>query len=149
MSTIYIHIDNTDAQNKIFVGTKAGAQAKAVEDKMAATIKRYVEKKVKQDFFVVPPKEGIPKGYVLILKITKLESDAKSAKCTISGEIVQYPRERNAKGEIGDISVAMALTASGSVSQTKDPVIEIVDALVEDIVAKAVPEMRRHFATRR
>ena len=51
-------------------------------------------------------------------------------------------REVNAKEEIGDVAVAMQMTASGGVQYTSNPVIECVDALTEDMVTKAIPVMR-------
>lgn len=145
---ILLDIDNTDPKAPIFMAGAAGALKAAAEAQMAATIKKYVEKSKKaDDFTVVRPKEPT-KGYVLILKLTKVSADANSATCTVSGLIVEYPRQRNAKGEIGDVAVSLALTSSGKVQFTKNPVIECVDAMTEDIMGKAIPEMRRHHATR-
>lgn len=149
MATILLDIDNTDKDNPIFVGKAAGADAAAVEAKMAETIKRYVEKSKKADEFTVVRSTQVPKGYVLILTLKSVKVDAGMTKCVISGLIVQYPRERNAKGEIGDVAVSLSLQASGGVSGSKTALLDCVDALVEDIMGKAIPEMRRHFATRR
>jgi hypothetical protein len=145
---ILLDIDNTDPKAPIFMAGAAGALKAAAEAQMAATITKYVQKSKKaDDFTVVRPKEPT-KGYVLILKLTKVDATTKSAKCVISGLIVEYPRQRNSKGEIGDVAVSLSLQASGGVDFTKNPVIECVDVLVEDIMGKAIPEMRRHYATR-
>ena len=144
---IFVDVDNSDPDHKIFKGSKAGALAKQAEAKMQEVTKKIIDDKKQHDFTTTKSKDA--KGYVILITLAKVEADSKNAKCTLSGEIVQYPREVNAKGEIGDVSVAMRMTASGGVQYTSNPVIECVEALTEDLVTKAVPVMRMHFATKR
>ena len=144
---IFVDVDNSDPDHKIFKGSKAGALVKQVEAKMQEVTKKIVDSQKLHDFTTTKSKDS--KGYVILITLAKVEADSKNAKCILSGEIVQYPREVNAKGEIGDVSVAMQMTASGGVQYTSNPVIECVEALTEDMVTKAVPIMRTHFATKR
>ena len=140
-------VDNSDPDHKLFKGSKVGALVKQVEAKMQEVTKRIIDSQKLHDFTTAKSKDA--KGYVILITLAKVEADSKNAKCILSGEIVQYPREVNAKGEIGDVSVAMRMTASGGVQYTSNPVIECVEALTEDMVTKAVPIMRTHFATKR
>jgi hypothetical protein len=41
------------------------------------------------------------------------------------------------------------MTASGSVQGSRNAVIDCIEALVEDMVTKSLPVMRKHFATKR
>jgi hypothetical protein len=148
---IFVEVDNTDPDHKIFRGIKAGDLAKEAEAKMQEVTKRIVDKA--SDFTTKKPTDPKAlkdlKGYFLMMNVAKVETDTKSAKCTLVGDIVQYPRVANDKGELGDVAVALKMTASGSVQGMRNPVTACIEALTEDMVTKALPVMRKHFATSR
>jgi hypothetical protein len=148
---IFVEVDNTDPDHKIFRGIKAGDLAKEAEAKMQEVTKRIVDKA--SDFTTKKPTDPKAlkdlKGYFLMMNVAKVETDTKSAKCTLVGDIVQYPRVANDKGELGDVAVALKMTASGSVQGMRNPVIACIEALAEDMVTKALPVMRKHFASSR
>jgi len=148
---IFVDVDNTDPNHKLFSGIKAGNLAKEAEAKIQEVTQRIVDKA--SDFTTRKPTDPKAlkdlKGYFLMMKVEKVETDTKSAKCTLVGDIVQYPRQTNDKGEIGDVLVALKMTASGSVQGMRNPVIACIEALTEDLVTKALPVMRKHFATSR
>ena len=148
MPLIFVDVDNSDPDHKIFKALKAGDQAKAAEAKMQEVTKRVIDADKAHDFTTENPKQN-PKGYVVLITLAKVEADSRNAKCTLTGEIVQYPRERNKNGDIGDVSVAMKMTTSGGVQFTKDPVVACVEAMTQDLVEKTIPVMCKHFATRR
>lgn len=151
MPSIFVDVDNSDSAHKLFVGTKAGNLAKDAEAKMQDVTRRVVDKA--SDFTTTKPTDAKAlkdlKGYVILMKLEKVEADTKSAKCTLVGQIVQYPRVKTKDGDLGDVIVAMQMTTHGSVQGTRNPVIECIDALAEDMVTKALPVMRKDFATKR
>jgi hypothetical protein len=148
---IFVDVDNTDPNHKLFSGIKAGNLAKEAEAKIQEVTQRIVDKA--SDFTTKKPADPNAlkdlKGYFVMMKVEKVETDTKSAKCTLVGDIVQYPRVANSKGELGDVLVALKMTASGSVQGMRNPVIACIEALAEDMVTKALPVMRKHFATSR
>jgi hypothetical protein len=150
MPTIFVDVDNTDPNHKLFIGTKAGNLAKEAEAKIQEVTQRIVDKA--SDFTTKKPTDPKAlkdlKGYFLMMSVAKVETDTKSAKCTLVGFIVQYPRLADDKGKLGDLLVTVQMTASGSVQGMRNPVIACIEAITEDLVTKSLPVMRKHFATR-
>src|SRR6267378_2657056 len=113
---IFIDVDNTDPDHKIFRGIKAGNLAKEAEAKIQEVTQRIVDKA--SDFTTKKPTDPKAlkdlKGYALMMNVEKVETGTKNAKCTLVGNIVKYPRVATGNGELGDVLVALKMTASGS-----------------------------------
>lgn len=146
---IFIDVDNSDPNHKLFIGIKAGNLAKEAEAKIQEVTQRIVDKA--SDFTTKKPTDPKAlkdlKGYALMMTVEKVEADTKNAKCTLVGNIVKYPRVVTSNGELGDVLVALKMTANGNVQGTRNPVIACIEAITEDLVIKALPVMRKHFAT--
>ena len=144
---IFVDVDNTDPDHKLFIGTKAGDLATEAEAKMQEVTQRIVDKA--SGFTTKKPTDPKElknlKGYFLMINVAKVESDKKGAKCTLTYDITRYPRVADDKGELGDVLVTLRSTASGSVQGMRNPVIACIEELTEDIVTKALPVMRRQF----
>src|SRR5258705_10992611 len=108
---IFVDVDNTDPNHKLFSGIKAGNLAKEAEAKIQEVAQRIVDKA--SDFTTKKPTDPKLlkdlKGYFLMMSVAKVETDTKSAKCTLVGDIVQYPRQTNDKVEIVDVLVALSM----------------------------------------
>jgi hypothetical protein len=150
MPTIFVDVDNTDPNHKLFSGIKAGDLAKEAEAKLQEVTQRIVDKA--SGFTTKKPTDPKAlkalKGYFLLMNVAKVETDTKSAKCTLVGAIVQYPRRADDKGELSDVLVTAQMTASGSVQGMRNPVIACIEVVADDLVTKSLPYMRKHFATR-
>ena len=148
---IFIDVDNTDPKHKLFKGTKAGDAAEAAEAKMQAVTKRIVDKA--SDFTTQKPTSAKElkelKGYFIMMEVATVQSDKTGAKCTVTGYVTQYPRIADDKGGLGDVLVVPRMSGSASVQGMRNPVVECVEAVVEDLVTKALPMLRKHFATSR
>jgi len=79
-------------------------------------------------------------GFTFRLKVDEIAVDAKSAKCTVSGSVVGYPKSFV-------VSVGANPTATATAQGTGDRVIaDSVDAAVEDLVArKLIPGAKKRF----
>jgi hypothetical protein len=150
MPTIFVDVDNTDPNHKLFNGIKAGDLAKEAEAKIQEVTQRIVDKA--SGFTTKKPTDPKAlkslKGYFLIMSVAKVETDKRSAKCTLIGYIAQYPRMVDDKGELEDLLVAMNMNATGSVQGMRNPVIACIEELTESLVMQALPVMRKLFATR-
>jgi hypothetical protein len=146
MPTIFVDVDNTDPNHKLFSGIKAGDLAKEAEAKLQEVTQRIVDKA--SGFTTKKPTDPKAlkalKGYFLLMNVAKVETDTKSAKCTLVGAIVQYPHQADDEGKL----VTAQMTASGSVQGMRNPVIACIEAITEDLVTKSLPYMRKDFATR-
>jgi hypothetical protein len=147
---IFVDVDNTDPNHKLFSGIKAGNLAKEAEAKIQEVTQRVVDKA--SGFTTKKPTDPKAlkalKGYFLLMNVAKVETDTKSAKCTLVGAILQYPSQTDDKGKLGDLFVTAQMTASGSVQGMRNPVIACIEAITEDLVTKSLPVMRKDFATR-
>ena len=151
MPTIFVDVDNTDPNHKLFIGIKAGNLAKEAEAKIQEVTQRIVDKA--SDFTTKKPTDPKAlkdlKGYALMMNVEKVEADTKNAKCTLVGNIVKYPRVVTGNGELGDVLVALKMTASGSAKGMRNPLIACIESITEDLVNMALPVMRKQSATSR
>ena len=138
MPPIYVNTDNTNFTNKVYNGTLAKENAAAVEKKMQDVVVKVIGKV--PDF--TTNKMPNPKGYSIMLKLAKLEATAHQVKCTLSGELLRYPNMYSVKGS-GQGMVSTSFTGSATATgMGKFAVVDCVEAVVEDMIAKAIPAMR-------
>lgn len=150
MPTIFVDVDNSDPHQKIFSALKAGDAAKDAEARMQAVTKQLIDKEA--DFTTTKPKGDAAvkqlKGYVVRLTLTKVEANARTAKCIMAGEIVEYPKVVNHEGKSGEVLVAPILPGTAEVKDSRTALIDCVEALTEAKIKQAFPAMRKHFAKR-
>lgn len=146
MSQIFVNTDNTNIKDKLFTGQLAGENAMAAEDAMQKIVVKVAGKAAGFTTMKTPN----PKGYSIRLKIAKLEQTPHETKCTVAGEIVRYPNTFSSMQKGG--GEAMVTTGmSGSATATgkgKFAVIDCVEAIAENLVAKTIPVMRADMLKR-
>lgn len=146
MSQIFVNTDNSNPRDKIFTAQLAGENAPAVEEVM----QKVVVKVIGKNPGFITAKTANPKGYSIRLKISNLQQSPNETKCTVSGEIVRYPNTYSSSQKGG--GEAMVTTGmSGSATATgkgKFAVIDCVEAITENLVAKTIPVMRQDMMKR-
>lgn len=151
MPTIYVDLDNSDPKHRIFDLRLAGDQADAVAAKFVALTTRLIDKE--SDFTTTKPKGDAAqkdvKGYILRLSLTKVEADKRNAKCSLRIDVMQYPREENSKGVLGEVSTGISASGAASSTSSATAIADCVAAVAEDRVPVLIQAMRKHFATRR
>ena len=146
MPLIFINTDNSDTQNKLYNSTKAGG-AKA-EELMQKAVKKVFDKA--NGFTTSKTKNS--KGYSIKLTVTKVEIGDHDTKCSLSGELLNYPREVSKSKEAGGGSgmASTTWTGNGKVTGTKQDDIEFcVESIAEDMALKAIPRIKEHFGKMR
>ena len=141
MPPIYINTDN-DPKEPLFEAKLAGDKAADCEKKMRDTLVKVIEK----DATFTTNKIKDPKGYSIRLVVSKLTTEGRETSCSLSGEILQYPKTNY--GKKGNLMVSTSMTGSARASGSFAAV-DCVEAITESLVKKALPIMRSHMATSR
>ncbi len=145
MPPIYVHADNSDPKNKVFIASLAGKSAQAAETKMQSTLVKMIGKNAG----FTTNKIANPKGYMVVLKVEKLDASNGQTKCEIKGSIERYPPTVTKSGASGTAMVTTAMsgkaTASGADEQA---IIDCVEAITESLVAKSMPVMTADMTKR-
>lgn len=146
MSVIFVNTDNTNVANKLFNGSKAGAEAKAVEDVMQKTVIKVIGK---QPGFSTA-KTPNPKGYSIKLEIAQLQQTPRETSCSLKGELVRYPNTFSvSKKGGGETMVSTSFTGSAKATgMGKFAVIDCVEAIAESMIPKTIPAMRQDMLQR-
>ena len=136
---IFVNTDNTNATDKMYNGLLAKENAAAAEKKM----QEIVIKTVGKDPSFTTNKVANPKGYSIKLKIAKLETLGRETKCSMTGELLRYPNMRSVKGSgVGMVSTSFNGSAA-AVGMGKFAVIDLVEAITEGMIKKAMPAMKQ------
>jgi len=142
MPLIFIDTDNSDAKNKLYNGTKAGG-AKA-EGLMQKAVKEVFDD---ADGFTTS-KTKDSKGYAIKLTVTKVDVGEQDTKCSLSGELLNYPREasKSKDAESGSGMAASSWTGNGKVNGTTQEDIEFcVQSVAKRMATEAIPKIKEHF----
>lgn len=147
MPLIYINTDNSDVTNKIFSAFKAGKSAAIAEQKMLAIVKKLVDK---APGFTTTKGEGENKGYTFKLEVVKVEVGAGKTKCGLSGAIAYYPKtysqSKHAKDNQGEQMLSTSMTGNATADSATDrALLDCIESITEDLIAKAIPIMRTDF----
>ena len=146
MSSIFVNTDNSNPKDKLYNGKMAGTEAKAVEDLMQKVVVKIVGKNPG----FTTNKAPNPKGYSIKLEIAKLQSTPHETSCSIKGELARYPNSFSV-AKRGGAGAMVSTSFTGSAKATgngKFAVIDCVEAIAEDMVAKAIPAMRQDMLQR-
>lgn len=146
MSVIFVNTDNSNLQAKLYNGSKAGAEAKAVEELMQKVIVKVIGKN--PGFTTTKIQD--PKGYSIKLEIANLVQTAHETSCSLKGELVRYPNTFSAKAKGGgETMVSTSFTGSAKASgMGKFAVIDCVEAIAESMIPKTIPAMRQDMLQR-
>ena len=146
MSLIFVNTDNSNAADKLFNGSKAGAEAKAVEDIMQKVVVKVIGKN--PGFSTA--KTSTPKGYSIKLEIAQLQTTGREVSCSLRGELVRYPNSFTVAKKGGAATmVSTSFTGSAkAIGMGKFAVIELVEAIAEGMVPKTIPAMRQDMLQR-
>jgi hypothetical protein len=146
MALIYVNTDNTNTADKLFNGSKAGEEAKAVEDIMQKVVVTVVGK----NSGFTTTKIANPKGYSIKLEIAKLEQVGRETSCSLKGELVRYPNSFTVAKKGGAATmVSTSFTGSAkAIGMGKRAVVELVEAIAEGMIPKAIPAMRQDMLQR-
>jgi hypothetical protein len=146
MPTIYVETDNSDPDNKLYTAAKAGKAAAKAEEKMQKAVRKIIGKT--SGFTTL--KYDNAKGYVIRLEVSKVDTSGHQTQCSLSGSIVRYPMSVAQKGKgQGEEMLSTGMTGSATATGTSDnSILDCVEAVAEDLAAKAVPIMRDDFAKR-
>ena len=138
MPPIYVNTDNTNVTDKMYNGLLARDSAVAAEKKM----QEIVIKTIGKDPGFTTNKLPNPKGYSIKLKIAKLESTGRETKCSMTGELLRYPKTYSVKGS-GASMVSTSFNGSAAATgMGKFAVIDLVEVITESMVKKAIPAMK-------
>ena len=146
MSLIFVNTDNTNAADKLFNGSKAGAEAKAVEDVMQKVVIKVIGKNPGFSTAKTPN----PKGYSIKLEIAQLQTTGRETSCSLKGELVRYPNSFTVSKKGGAATmVSTSFTGSAkAIGMGKFAVVELVEAIAEGMIPKAIPAMRQDMLQR-
>lgn len=141
-----IYVDTAHGpKNKLYDGSKAGQAATNAETKMQEIVKAAIDGAAG----FTTTKDGNSKGYVILLKISKLDTSGHETKCTLAGEIVRYPKGVTKTGGKGNEMVSLGWGGSATASGTSaGSVVQCVEAIAESMMTKALPIMKNDFAKR-
>ncbi len=141
---IFIDTDNTNTKAKLYNGSKAGAAATKVEEKMGAVVKKAVEK---AGFTTI--KSANAKGYSIRIELANIEVAGRDTKCTLKGSIVRFPKQmtqaRGAGEEMLSLGWGGSATASGN---GESAIVDCVEAITESMMVKGLPVMNSDFMKR-
>lgn len=146
MSAIFVNTDNSNPQAKLYNGSKAGAEAKAVEELMQKIVVKIIAKNPGFTTNKMPN----PKGYSIKLEIAKLQQTARETSCDIKGELVRYPNSFTV-AKRGGAATMVSTSFTGSAKATgmgKYAITDCVEVIAEGMVAKAIPAMRSDMLQR-
>ena len=133
---IFVDTNNSDPQNKLYNGSKAGNSATKVEGKMQAVVKGILDKTAG----FTTTKLGDAKGYAVRLEISKLEVANHKTKCSLSGSIVRYPKGVTMKGAKGDEMLSLGWGGSAEADGTSEgSLLDCVEAVTESMMKKGIP----------
>jgi hypothetical protein len=144
MPPIYVDTDH-GPKNKLYDASMAGQAATKAESKMQEKVKAAIE----ADAGFTTTKDKNSKGYVILLKISKLETAGGETKCTLAGEIVKYPKTFTKSH--GKKPEMVSLGWGGSAAATGKPdyaIVQCVEAVVESMMKKGMPAMTSDMARR-
>lgn len=146
MPPIFVDVDNSNAKAKLYNGKIAGDSAEKAEAKIQTMVKKAVEKAPG----FTTTKAGSPKGYTILIAITKIERPGHETKCTLSGEIVRYPKgvttNRGAGAEMVTVgNWGNTATASGT---SEGSLLDCVEAVTESMMKSGIGAMNRDFLKR-
>lgn len=144
MPPIYIHTDNSDPKDKLYDAKFAGDKAQALEQKMQETIVKVIGK----DPTFTTSKFKDAKGYTIRLSVSKLKVEGRETDCSLSGEIVEYPKITYSKEGPGSKMLTTGMTGSASATG-RFAAVDCVEVITESIVKKALPIMRSDMANNR
>lgn len=145
MSFIYVHTDNSNVADKLYTALKAGAAAAKAEAKMQKAITKVVGKATG----FTTTKTDDAKGYVIRLSVAKVEIVVNKTKCSLSGSIGYYPPKVTKKGDTGEEMLSTSMTGNATADGTNEAaLLDCVEAIAEDLAAKAIPIMRTDAAAR-
>ena len=146
MSDIFVNTDNTNVANKLFNGTKAGAEAKAVEEVMQKIVIKVIAKNPGFSTAKTPN----PKGYSIKLEIAQLQQTGRETSCSLKGELVRYPNTFTvARKDGAETMVSTSFTGSAKATgMGKFAVIDLVEAIAESMIPKTIPAMRQDMLQR-
>jgi hypothetical protein len=132
-------------KNKLYDGSKAGPAAAKAEAKMQEMVKAAIDG---ASGFTTNSKESA-KGYVILLKISKLDSAGHETNCSLSGEIVQYPKGGSKAHGKGSLMFSLGWGGHATATGTSDgSVLQCVEAIAESMMTKAIPVMRNDILKR-
>lgn len=140
MPPIFINTNNDDKKHKIYIANLTGTAMDAAEQKM----KEMVVKAFKDDADFTTNKIDNPKGYTIRLEVTKFDVSGGETSCTITGEILRYPKAASKKGSADEkvmVSRDWSNTAAASGKGT-GAVVQCVEAILELMVPKSIPVMK-------
>jgi hypothetical protein len=142
MPSIFVDTDNTDFNDKLFKASKAGSVSTKAETKMQETVEGIIDKTAG----FTRTKYDKAKGYAIRLTVAKVEKADGKTKCTLSGEIVRYPRVANKKGELGELMLSTGMQGKAQADGTSDgAVVDCILGVTEDLLKKSIPIMRSDF----
>ena len=144
MSSIFVNTDNS-TKDKIYIAASAGASAVKAEEKMQKAVKRVVDKT--PGFTAV--KDDKVRGYTIHLKVAKVTVADHKTKCEVVGLLVRYPETGPNKKNGDGAAVGFNFRGSAAATGTDErSLLDCVEAVAEDMVAKAIPGMRSDMANR-
>lgn len=145
MATIFVDTDHS-ATRKLYDASKAGKAATKAEEKM----QKVVQKLEKTPGFTIKKSDGA-KGYTIKLKVTKVDTVANLTKCSVSGEILQYPltfTKGTARGKEEQM-VSVGWTGNGNVTgHADDDIVFCIESIVEAMMKDGISKMRVDMAKR-
>lgn len=147
MPTIFVDTDNSspDPKMKLYRGEGAGAAQFKAEDKIQKTVRKVLDKAA--DFTWTKFENA--KGYSLRLSVAKVDVVKPDTKCSMTGEILLYPRQKTMKQGEGEEMVALRITGSATASGTGErSILDAVEAICEDLVPKTLKTMRDDYGKR-
>jgi len=144
MAPIFVDTDH-NPKNKLYDGGQAGQAAAKVESKMQAVVKAIIGKTAG----FTTTKVANSKGYAIRLEISKLEIAGHETKCSLTGEIVRYPKGVTTKGAKGNEMVSLGWGGSATALGTSEgSILDCVEGVAESMMKKGIPVMNADFLKR-
>lgn len=143
MPPIYIHTDNSNPKEKLYEARLAGDKADVLEKKMQEVVVKVIEK----DPTFTTNRIKNPKGYTIRLKVSKLVTEGRETKCSLSGEILEYPQITYSKLGAGSKMLSTGMTGSAAATGSF-AALDCVEAITESLVKKSLPIMRADMASK-
>ena len=139
MPKIFVNTDNSSPTSKVYLAAKVGSSAGAVEKKMQDTVRGLLKNSL--DF--TTDKQASSKGYSLRIEVTKVVPSGADTVYTIHNEIVRYPSSGGKSGKGAEMvslqTKDITITVTG---HSEGLLLDGVEAATENIVAKALPQMK-------
>lgn len=143
MPPIYINTEN-DPKDKIYDGSKAGTVSADVETKIQTTLRKLINANPGFTTNAI----ANAKGYTIRLKIATLTVENNNTSCSLSGEILLYPKSFSNKGA-SDQMLSTGMTGKAQASGAdKQAILDCVEAITESLAKKAMPIMTADMAKR-